>query len=284
MTTSSLPSVWPSYARALASRRPALAPAGSAISAERRVSGLAVPAAALAAYRRVCRFAEDGHLPLTYPHVLANPLHLALLTGPDCPVRLLGLVHLRNTVRSLRPLAEGERLDLRCALSGPRETERGQELDLVTEVHAGGELAWTETSVVLARRSGAGRAGKAPAPVASLEGEGTPLRWEVPAGQGRRYAAASGDWNPIHLAPLTARFFGFERAIVHGMWTLGRVAAELRPRVPGRAVELEAAFKLPVYLPAVVTLRLRPVPGGLAFTVRDGDGMKPHVVGKITAT
>ena len=283
MTLASLPSVWPSYARALVSRRPALAPAGRAIAAELRAGGLVAPAAGLAAYRRVCGFAEDGQLPLTYPHVLANPLHLALLTGPECPVRLFGLVHLRNTVRSLRPLAEGEPIDLCCTLGGPRETERGQELDLVTEVRAGGALAWTETSVVLARRSGAGRAGKAPVPAAVPE-EGVALRWLVPAGQGRRYAAASGDWNPIHLAALGARLFGFERAIVHGMWTLGRVAAELRPRVPASGVELEAAFKLPVYLPAAVTLRLRPAPGGLAFAVRDGDGVKPHLTGTITAT
>jgi acyl dehydratase len=276
-----LPSTLGSYARALLSLRPALVPEGRSVLSERRASGVTAPAAGLSGYRRVCGFAPDGHLPLTYPHVLANPLHLALLTGPECPVRLLGLVHLRNTVRSLRPLDEGEPLDLRCTLAGPRPTGRGQELDLVTEVQAGGALAWTETSVVLARRDGGGRSGQAPARAPRPEGDGAVQRWDVPADQGRRYAAVSGDWNPIHLSPLTARLFGFRRAIVHGMWTLGRVAAALGPQAPAGALELQAAFKLPIYLPAVVTLRARPTPGGITFAVRDGEDVKPHLIGTL---
>ena len=34
--------------------------------------------------------------------------------------------------------------------------------------------------------------------------------------QGRRYAALSGDWNPIHLAHSVARWFGQPKALVHG--------------------------------------------------------------------
>jgi acyl dehydratase len=94
----------------------------------------------------------------------------------------------------------------------------------------------------------------------------------------------SGDWNPIHLAPLSARLFGFERAIVHGMWSLGRIAAELGPRVAASAVELSAAFKLPVLLPAAVTLRSWPEGGGLGFALRDGAGVKPHVTGSFLPT
>ena len=47
----------------------------------------------LAAYDRVCGFPLRDRLPATYPHVLAFPLHLALMTDPsfpfpvgDCPV------------------------------------------------------------------------------------------------------------------------------------------------------------------------------------------------------
>jgi len=276
-----LPSLWPSYVRALTTRRPALAPAGArAAGAVLEARGVVAPAAALAAYRRTCGFpAAGGALPITYPHALANPLHLALITGPTFPVRFLGLVHLRNTIRSLRPVPDGAALDLRCTLDGPRETERGQEFDLVTEVRVEGALSWSETAVLLARRPGAG-GGTRPPPPAGAPAPASPLaRWKLPADLGRRYARASGDWNPIHLTAATARLFGFPRAIAHGMWSLARCVAELGPA--GEPVAVEAAFKLPVLLPGTVTLHAAREGARVAFSLRDGDGVKPHVTGSV---
>jgi acyl dehydratase len=273
------PSLWPSYARALTARRPALAPptirAGGTIEAR----GVLAPAGALARYRRTCGFPAAGRtLPLTYPHALAHPLHLALLTGPAFPVRVLGLVHLRNRIRSLVPLADAMPIDLRCSIEGPRETERGQEYDLVTDVRAKGALAWTETAVLLARRPGA-TGGARPAPAVAESSLPPRARWNLAADLGRRYAVASGDWNPIHLSAATARPFGFPRAIAHGMWSLARCVAELSPA--DEAVTVEAAFKVPVLLPATVSLHASRDGSGTAFALRDADGVKPHVLGTI---
>jgi acyl dehydratase len=278
-------STWIAYGRALLSRRPALAPPGVAVPPlEARAEGVAARAHRLAAYRRVCGFEPGATLPVTYPHVLAAPLHLALLTGPGFPVRPLGLVHVRNRIVALRPLDDRERLDVRCAVDGYRETDRGQEIDLVTEVRAEGALAWSEVSVLLARRrraappaalagGTAGAAGPATADVALLE---------VPADSGRRYAAVSGDWNAIHLAPLTARPFGFDRAIAHGMWSLARVAAALAPAAPGGPLTLEASFKAPILMPARVALRSWRAGEALAFALVAGDGARPHVTGALS--
>jgi acyl dehydratase len=279
-----LPSIWRSYARALTARRPPLAPPGvrvEGVSLEARQ--VVAPAAGLAAYRRTCGFAADAPaLPLTYPHALASPLHLALLTGPAFPVRPLGLVHLRNTIRSLRRLPDAAPLDLRCRIEGPRETERGQEFELVTEVRVDGALGWSETAVVLARRPGAGGGRKAPAAAAASAPAAPLARWELPADLGRRYAAASGDWNPIHLTAASARLFGFRRAIVQGMWSLARCVAELDPG--GQAVTVEAAFKLPVFLPATVALHATRGPSGTDFALTDGAGARPHLTGSLRST
>jgi acyl dehydratase len=84
------------------------------------------------------------------------------------------------------------------------------------------------------------------------------VRWPVPAvaewglaeAVGRRYAAASGDRNPIHLHPFTARLFGFPRAIAHGMWTVARcLAADSKPE----SCHVRAEFRAPVLLPGAVT-------------------------------
>lgn len=275
-----LPSLWRSYARAFTARRPALAPPGARVAAALEASRVVAPAAPLARYRRTCGFAEEaGTLPLTYPHVLAMPLHLALITGDAFPVRFLGLVHLRNAIHASRRLPEAAPLDLRSTLEGPRDTDRGQEFDLVTEARAEGALAWTETSVLLARRPGAGgRAKSAPAAARAAPGEAV-ARWDLPADLGRRYAAASGDWNPIHLSSATARLFGFGRAIAHGMWSLARCVAAIDP--PAEGVAVDAAFKLPVFLPATVVLHANREGAATSFALTDADGVKPHVTGSV---
>ncbi|MFO1427624.1 MAG: MaoC/PaaZ C-terminal domain-containing protein [Steroidobacteraceae bacterium] len=94
----------------------------------------------------------------------------------------------------------------------------------------------------------------------------------------------SGDVNPIHLADVTARAFGFKAAIAHGMWSLARCAAELDAALPADGARaLEVAFKLPILLPAWVLLQSWPVTGGVGFALRDSQGERPHLEGSLTA-
>ena len=70
----------------------------------------------------------------------------------------------------------------------------------------------------------------------------------------RRYAKVSGDVNPIHLSTLTARLFGFKRAIVHGMYSGAKAVSvlEQQAELNGKAVRL--AFKRPMFVPAKALL------------------------------
>ena len=61
---------------------------------------------------------------------------------------------------------------------------------------------------------------------------GSAATWRIPDDAGRRYAKVSGDVNPIHLSGLTAKAFGFKRAIAHGMWVKARVLGALSGRLP----------------------------------------------------
>jgi acyl dehydratase len=278
LTFSRPPAVWPALARAVLARRPRLLPEGRTVPAlEARLAPRAPEPGHLEAYRATCGFEPDGKLPITFPHALAGPLHLALLTSERFPLRLLGLIHLRNRIETLRAIGDREPLDLRCRVEGHRETDRGQEVDLVTEAHAGGQLAWTEVQVLLARRPGARQPRPPAGPVAPAGARSA--RWSLGADLGRRYARVSGDYNPIHLSGPSARLFGFRRAIAHGMWTLARAAAELQPRVAGGAAVLEVTFKLPVLLPGRVSFQEWPLARGLGFALLDEAGERPHAVG-----
>lgn len=67
-------------------------------------SWIAVDTDKLDAYRKVCGFEESSLLPPTYPHVLAFPLQMQLMTSQEFPFPLLGLIHLANRIRTHRPL------------------------------------------------------------------------------------------------------------------------------------------------------------------------------------
>jgi acyl dehydratase len=272
------PAVWPALARAVLARRPSLLAPGRTVPAlEARLAPRTPEPRLLEAYREVCGFEPDGKLPITYPHALAGPLHLALLTSEGFPVKLLGLIHLRSRIEAARTIGDQEPLDLRCRVEGHRESDRGQEIDLITEARAGGQLAWTETQTLLARRSGSRPARPAPGPAAPAGAH--VASWALGPDLGRRYARVSGDYNPIHLSGATARLFGFRRAIAHGMWSLARIAAELQPRLAGGGAVLEVAFKLPVLLPGRVTLCEWPTERGFGFALLDGGGERPHATG-----
>jgi acyl dehydratase len=234
----------------------------------------------LAAYDRVCGFDLSNVLPPTYPHILAFPLHLALLTDGDFPFAAIGLVHISNRIVQHRPIQAGERLDLRVWATPLEPHPRGRRFSLRTEVRVGGELVWEEVSTNLHRGHGDP---EAPAPEAPPSSEALPASatWRLRGDLGRRYGAVSGDLNPIHIHPLSARLFGFHSAIAHGMWTKARSLAALGPQLPG-AFTVEVAFRRPLLLPATVTFGEAREPGEIRFGVRDAERGGSHLDGLLT--
>ncbi|MDP3891744.1 MAG: hypothetical protein Q8Q44_10980, partial [Nocardioides sp.] len=62
------------------------------------------------AYAKVCGFPVKDTVPLTYPHMLAFPLHMQAMTDPRFPFPAIGTVHLENSITGHRPIAVGESL------------------------------------------------------------------------------------------------------------------------------------------------------------------------------
>src|SRR3954452_4319596 len=227
-------------------------------------------------YCRVCTFEIRDTLPATYPHLLAFPLSMQLMTDRSFPFSVMGLVHIENRIEQLRPIGVDEHLDVTVAARDLRPHDKGRQFDLVAEATAGGETVWRSASTYL-KRGGGGEGGGSkeagdreppPEPAAVLK---------VPGDIGRRYGAVSGDRNPIHLHPLSARLFGMSRPIAHGMWLKARCLALLEGTLPD-AYAVEVAFKLPVPLPGKVSFSSDQG----RFFLHDAKNEKPHLAGAVS--
>ncbi|MEU2064128.1 MaoC/PaaZ C-terminal domain-containing protein [Streptomyces sp. NPDC013455] len=277
VTLTAVPALAPLLARG-ALRSPFKRPAADAAFPRTRLvlPGLRVDLVKLAAYERVCGFPTGASaLPVTYPHVLGFPLAMRLMSGRDFPLPLLGLVHTSIEItQRAAPAADGA-YDVEVWVEGLAPHRRGTEATVVTALRSAGQTVWESRSTYLARH----RTGPVPPSEPRADGR-APLpavaEWDLGGDVGRRYGAASGDRNPIHLYPLTARLFGFPRAIAHGMWTVARCLAA---HGTGGTAVVRAEFRAPVLLPGTVTYG---ADGGGRFELRGGGG-RVHVSGEVRA-
>ncbi|HEY6779555.1 MAG TPA: MaoC/PaaZ C-terminal domain-containing protein [Thermoleophilaceae bacterium] len=262
----------------------------------------------VAAYARVCGFTLADALPATFPHVLAFPLHMAVMADGRFPLGAVGLVHVSNRIVQHRPVRSGEALDLRVHATPLEPHPRGRTFTIGSEARVGDELVWEGVSTMLRRGRGSDATGSAadgagderspkdatvvdsiakdaggepsgadaadaPVPPANAE-------WRLPGDLGRRYASVSGDRNPIHMHALTAKPLGFPRAIAHGMWTKARCLAALESRLPD-SFAVEVRFRRPILLPGTVVFASEPDGDAIAFAVRGARSGEPHLEGRV---
>jgi len=274
------PSLTSLYARAVVA--PVL-PGGRDELPDRRLElrGAEIEAEHVAAYSRVCGFGVRSVVPGTYPHVLAFPLQMSLMTERSFPFSVIGLVHIANRIDVLQPIPMGSSVDFAVWAEDLREHRRGRQFDMVAEAEIEGATAWRGRSTYLRPGGGSdsprsdGDEEREPAGELSVSAE-----WDIPGDIGRRYAAVSGDRNPIHMHSLSARLFGFPSAIAHGMWTKARCLASFEGRTP-ETFTVEAAFKSPLRIPGKATLRSGRRDGGWAFRLESPDGERAHLIGSL---
>jgi acyl dehydratase len=299
-TLDSSPSILPLYARAAAPMIPgaSLLPfvpggGGEIPDLDLRLERVVADPADVAAYAKVCGFGLRGHLPPTYPHVLAFPLHMAVMADGGFPFGAVGLVHVENRIEQHRRIGIGEALKIRVRPTKLAPHPKGRTFSLLTEVKVGGEIVWESESTMLRRGNGdtsadvPGMRGEVP----TARGGGafatvpttTPgsAEWRLDGGLGRRYASVSGDRNPIHMHSLTAKPLGFPGAIAHGMWTKARCLAALDSRLSD-SFAVDVRFRKPILLPARVEFASADDGDSIAFAVRDAKRQTPHLDGFVT--
>jgi hypothetical protein len=301
-TLESSPSILPLYARAAAPMIPgaSLLPfvpggGGEIPDLELDLAGVRAKPEDVAAYNKVCGFALRDHLPPTYPHVLAFPLHMAVMADGSFPFGAVGLVHVENRIEQHRRIGIGEELAIHVQPTKLQPHSKGRTFSLITKVTVDGELAWESTSTMLRRgnvsSNGAPKddnsglhqlLGPAGGKVDAVREEElvAGAEWKLSGDLGRRYAAVSGDRNPIHMHSLSAKPLGFPGAIAHGMWTKARCLAALESRLPD-AFAAEVRFRKPILLPGRIEFASAPDEDQIDFAVRDAKRGTPHLDGRV---
>lgn len=297
-TLDSSPRILPLYARAAlpmipgASLLPFVPGGGGEIpdGLDLELTGVTAKRDDVAAYAKVCGFALRDTLPPTYPHMLAFPLHMAVMSDGSFPFGAVGLVHVENSITQKRPIGSDEEMTIRVRPTKLRPHPKGKTFSLETEVLVDDEVVWEGTSTML-RRGGGGANADVPGmreQVRSVDFEALPAdapasaEWKLDGGLGRRYGGVSGDRNPIHMHSLTAKPLGFPCAIAHGMWTKARALAQLESRLP-ESFEVEVRFRKPILLPARVEFASQGEGEEILFAVRDAKKGTPHLDGRVTA-
>lgn len=283
LTLPRLPDARPLLLKALGTARRKVDPEAVIPPLAVTVSGLRADPALVARYREVCGFADSDALPITYPQVWATSLHLWLSTQPSFPFPLLGMVHLRNRIEQLRPLAVDGVYEVRASVGAAQRIASGISFDFVTEfVDAEGQAVYTATTTPLIRikdpsRRSAKSAPEVPPPLlAEYEA------FAAPEDIGRRYAAVSMDYNPIHLHAWSAKLFGFPRAIAHGMWSVARCAALLEPRLSAASSVLEVQYRAPLLLPSRAVLKHTAGAGsGRSFQLLAANAERVYLTGSL---
>ncbi|ASR05181.1 MaoC/PaaZ C-terminal domain-containing protein [Gordonia rubripertincta] len=259
--------------------KPARVPADAPLpDTHYRLDDVRVDPAALQAYCHATGQRFGATLPVTYPFVLQFPVVMKLLTSDEFPFGAIGSVHMTNTIERKRPIEVGEPLSIETHAENLREHRKGILVDVISEISVGTELVTRQTATFLKQQRtslsdeprGPEPKSKTPPPPDSV--------LSVDLGRIREYAAASGDRNPIHMANLTAKAFGFPKAIAHGMWSAAAAIANVEAQLSG-AVTYDVKFGKPILLPAKVNLYTRRIDGEGNFDIAIRDRRKgfPHL-------
>jgi len=246
-----------------------------------KVADLAVDPAHVAEYTAVTGLRFGNRVPVTYPFVLSFPTVMSLLTGFDFPFPAMGAVHVENHITQYRPILTTDTVNLAVHAENLREHRRGLLVDIVTDVTVGTEPAWHQVTTVLHQQRTSLSDQPKPPPAKQPKPGPPNAVLRVTPGLIRRYAAVSGDLNPIHTSTVGAKLFGFPTVIAHGMYSAAAVLANIEGRLPD-ALQYSVKFGKPLVLPASPGLYVRRTDTGWELALRNLRKGYPHLTATVT--
>lgn len=220
-------------------------------------------------------------VPLTYFYLLAQRAHLAAMLDKRFPWPILGMVHVANKMEWLGPLNAEQGFVIQVRIEFPANAatrKRVRPLYIVEFVQNGHAILRCESTYQVGAGGGKNSA-KRKARAESLELSNWQHLdiWQLNESLGRRYAKLSGDYNPIHIHRWLSRWFGFSHPIIHGMYSVARIQADIEKNFQQPVSSMDVLFKRPLDLPNAAVSHIQAESGRLM--VSNAEGSKAFLEG-----
>jgi hypothetical protein len=236
----------------------------------------------LKAFYEICHIEPLPFLHLLYPLTLCYPYMMRILCRREMPFSLFKVLNTRTSITMLRPISPDEVFEIDCHNVTARLVSKGLEVDIVSEIRAGGEKVWQSiTTYFLRGRFGQGEKSHTPPRLAPIADALVIKEWYLPAQDRFRFARVSGDSNGIHYGPAYARRQGFKRDFAQPI----RIVAECVSALPGvdmgRELHLDFFLKGPVYYESQLVLRNKKLGKKNRFDLYCAGNTKPCISGEL---
>ncbi len=224
-----------------------------------------------------------------------------ILIDPDLNADLTFMVHGEQAYRWHAPIRPGDQIRLEGTIRDIENKSSGQVLRVAQRMLVGDTCVVAGEAALFFRGFGPESAPRSNAPTnapTKAPSNGSATKRTIPAPfrprpdditllhsgvvlvseeQPRRYAEASGDFNPIHLDPEAAAKAGLPGVILHGTCTLAYATSSLVNEVldgdPARLESLSVRFSRTVSVPNQITTDVwSPAPNTLHFEDRNRAG------------
>lgn len=256
-----------------------------------RVQNITLDAVRIQRFNQTVHWRDNEAVHPGYLHTLAFPLQIKLMLHQQFPFSVIGLVHLYNHIEQYKVVLASDRIDITCEFGEITKSDIGWKFLIASHFYVNGVRVLSAQHQYLKRNMSAIRT-KLIEYTESTSLLSDQQQWALNSNLGRLYANCSGDYNPIHLYPLTAKLFGFKGHIVHGMWLKSRVISALfenNKNIVGKPFKCEVTFKKPLYLPNNVGFYQQAQQGyakELNFAVKSAKHNLPveHMTGRLTHT
>lgn len=200
------------------------------------------------------------------------------LRDPDLGVDWVRILHGEQGFTIHRPIGPSGsiRSTHRVVALEDKGLERGAILHVekrLVEASTDSLLATVRTTLFLRGDGGCGGFGQAPVTPTALVDRPADIVIDIPTmPQIGLIYRLSGDYNPIHVDPATARAAGFDRPILHGLCTMGLACRAVLdaccPDRPERLRSMFVRFSSPVFPGETIRVEIHREAGGIRFRAR----------------
>ncbi|MEM7510145.1 MAG: MaoC/PaaZ C-terminal domain-containing protein [Bacteroidota bacterium] len=227
-------------------------------------------------------FGFQSKSPLSYLYVLAQRAQIKVMLDREFTMAIPGMIHVENQLVMDSAYNRNDPFHIQAKVNVPYKKEGS--LIPISEIHFlqnGKRVAYCK-STYLAKRKSVKKSPKKEKAIPEIASLLNQERLELDLSSARKYAAISGDKNPIHTSSFLAKMFGLKNAIMHGWYSVCLAEKKFEKFSQTRIEEISVHFISPISLPSRSTLKFgKTKTEEISFQVRHDPDEKVLLYGEL---